>query len=523
LGGISGNYNILVKAMGINDDGVDVLGGNRGQAVTFGYPVSTTLPIDHPDLRGRLFGSLNWQELPYNLTVQTQVAAISDKNFLDQWYNAEWTNGPNQETYAYVKQQENDWALSLLVEPRIRDWITETEWLPQAAGTLIGQDILDTFTYTNRTSAAFAHLETTHQQPAPFEPTDFPDPTGRFDSWNELSIPLQVGAFRVVPYGVLDATYYTQDLNNNDDFRVYGAGGVRASIPFSRLYPDIQSELLNVDGIYHKIVMSGNFYWAHSDRSHLDFPQLDRLNDDESDQSLRDIRPQQPTLNPANATFLNSGFFDPQLFALRKLVDSYIDTLDSIEEVTLDLNQRWQTKRGLPGQEHIIDWMTLDVSVAFFPQANRDDFGQVVNFLSYDWSWSVGDRVTLFSSGWFDPHPDAARIWSFGTDFNRPDSSSLYIGYRQIDPLLSKQVIASINVPFSVKYSLNASTSYDFGTNTQINALTVTRKGTDLMVSLGLTYNTVLNTVGFTFEIFPNLLPGTKQIPGLGNNMLGAR
>jgi hypothetical protein len=524
LAGISGNYNILIKAMGIDDHGTDIIGGDRGQTVTFGYPPPpTVLPIEHPDLRGRFWASLNWQELPYNLTVQTQIAGISDKNFLDQWYNLEWTNGPNQETYAYVKQQENDWALTFLVEPRIRNWITETEWLPEVGGTLIGQDLLDTFTYTNRTSLGFAHLLTTHQQPGPFEPTDVSTPTGRFDSWNELSLPLQLGAFKVVPYGVIDGTYYTQDLNGNDDFRLYGAGGVRASIPFSRLFPDVQSDLLNLDGIYHKIVMTGNFYWAHSDRSHLDFPQLDRLNDDQSDQTLRDIRPQQPALNPSNATFLNSGFFDPQLFALRKLVDNYIDTLDSIEEVNLDLMQRWQTKRGMPGAEHIIDWMTLDLSVAFFPQPNRDNFGQVVNFLAYDWSWAVGDRLSLFSSGWFDPHPEAARVWSFGADYNRPDNSSLYIGYRQIDPLLSRQVIASINVPFSAKYSLTASTSYDFGTNTQVNAVTITRKGTDVMVSLGLTYNTILNTVGFEFEVLPNLLPGTKQIPGLGNSMMGAR
>jgi len=147
LAGISGNYIALVKAMGIDDHGNDILGGNRGEFVTYGYPPpTTTLPITHPELRGRFFGQLNWQELPYNLTVQTQLAVLSDKNFLDQFYNPEWTGGPNQETFAYVKQQENDWALSLLIEPRIRNWITETEWLPKVDGYWIGQDILETLT-----------------------------------------------------------------------------------------------------------------------------------------------------------------------------------------------------------------------------------------------------------------------------------------------------------------------------------------------------------------------------------------
>jgi hypothetical protein len=270
------------------------------------------------------------------------------------------------------------------------------------------------------------------------------------------------------------------------------------------------------------MVLGGDFFWAHSDRSHYLFPQLDQLNDNESNQSLRDIRPQQPFINPTNAGFLNSGFFDPQLYALRKLVTTNVDTLDSIETFQLDLNQRWQTKRGYPGAQHIIDWMTLDVSASFFPQANRDDNGKLVNYIAYDWSLNIGDRTSLFSSGWFDPYPGAARVWSFGSQFNRPDSSSLYLGYRQIDPLNSRQVIASVGVPFSSKYSITASTSYDFGTNTQINALSITRTGTDLMVSLGLTYNSILSSFGFAFEIYPNLLPATQRVPGLGSGLFGS-
>ena len=63
---------------------------------------------------------------------------------------------------------------------------------------------------------------------------------------------------------MLDLAYYTQDLTGDDRGRLYGGGGVRASMPFSRLYPDVQSELFNLNGIYHKIVFSGNYYIADS-------------------------------------------------------------------------------------------------------------------------------------------------------------------------------------------------------------------------------------------------------------------
>src|SRR5260370_35811579 len=94
-----------------------------------------------------------------------------------------------------------------------------------------------------------------------------------------------------ISYAVIDLTEYTEDLTGNERGRFYGGGGLRSSIPFTRLYPDVQSDLLNLNGINHKIVLSSNYYVTHSDTSVTRLPQLDPLNDDATDQSLRDIKP----------------------------------------------------------------------------------------------------------------------------------------------------------------------------------------------------------------------------------------
>src|SRR5262249_51945743 len=155
---------------------------------------------------------------------------------------------------------------------------------------------------------------------------------------------------------VADLAYYTNDLTGNDDGRAWGGGGLRASMPLTRLYPDVHSILLNLNGINHKIVLTGNYLYAGSTSPYSRFPQLDRLNDEVSDQALRDIRPILPALNPANGFFLaNSKLFDPQVYAIRRLVDNRIDTLDDIQVAQLDIRQRLQTKRGFPGHEHIVD------------------------------------------------------------------------------------------------------------------------------------------------------------------------
>src|SRR5581483_360677 len=138
----------------------------------------------------------------------------------------------------------------------------------------------------------------------------------------------------------------------------------------------------------------------------------------------------------------------------------------------------------------------------------------------YDYLWNIGDRTALTSSGWFEPVDNGPRVYDVGLFFNRPDRTGLYIGYRQTDPLQSRVVTAAVNYIFSPKYALTAATSYDFGTGqAQSNTLVLTRLGSDLQVSLGLNYNSLQQSFGFTFEIMPVLLPANRRIGAL--SMLG--
>jgi len=493
-----------VKAYGIDDTGTDRLGGPRG-------------PDDnHPEGRGRFYWRQNAQELPLGFTVQTQVSVLSDKNFLEQYFKNDFDTGFNQETFLYVKQQQNNWAWTALAEPNIRNWVNETEWLPRADGHLIGQSFFDIFTYNARASAAYARLRTTDVPPPPEGFTTRPDNTGRFDLSQELSLPFTLGPFRLVPYGLLDLTYYTEDLTGNDRGRAYGGGGVRGSIPFTRLYPDICSELLNLNAINHKVVLSANYFVAQSDTSFRRLPQLDRLNDDATDQALRDIKPLEPAINPAHGTLLAlSPVYDAQLYAIRRLVDDRIDTLDTIEVLQGDVLQRWQTKRGYPGQQHIVDWMTLDLSGSFFPHSQRDNFGDNFAFLQYNWNWNIGDRTAIYSDGWVDPESNGPRVFAVGATINRPDRTSFTIGYRDIFPLNSNAISGAVTYIFSPKYAITAVATYDIGTDVESTSVVVTRTGSDLQASLGFTYNSTLGSFGVVFEIVPNIVPPSHRVPGL--------
>jgi hypothetical protein len=506
--GLSGPYEGKVKLFGIYDQGTDILGGGRGE---FDH---------HPDWRGRVLWDHD-QTVDDEFTFQTRLSLISDKNYLEQYYKTEFDADINNETYQYFRQQKDNWAWTLMTKEHVRNWVTEDVWLPRADGYLIGQSFFDRLTYNVHGSAGYAELRPTSLPPPPWppqQPTDVSDATGRFDLMQELSLPLYLGPIKLVPYGVLDLTEYTRDLNGDEIGRVYGGGGVRASMPLSRLYPNVESDLFNLNGLYHKIVLSSNWYVAKSNEPFTRFPQIDRLNDDATDQALRDIYPLQPLYNPGTALALQfSPLFDPQLYAIRRLVDDRVDTLDSIDVVQLDIRQRWQTKRGYPGQEHVVDYFTLDTSASIFPREDKDNFGQLFSFLEYDAIWNVGDRTALTSSGWYDPQDNGARVFTIGGTMNRPDRTSFYVGFRTIEPVHSQTVISSATYTFSPKYAITASSVYDFATKQSLtNSVGITRVGSDLTMNIGFSYNAILNNFGFTFELIPNLGATQQRLAGGG-------
>ena len=506
-------YDGSVRLYGLDDSGTDNLGGAR--------PYDTFKP---DGLRGRAFFRQSVWDLPGGFDVVAQMSLMSDRNFLEQYFKREFDNEPNQATFLYVKQQQDNWAWSALGQVQTSSWITTTQWLPRLDGYLIGQPFFDLITTNTRVGAAYANLRPSNDPiqplrnadgtlgaPTPIDQTTRRDSTGRLWAVEEVDLPLDLGAFKVVPYVKGAFVGYSNDLQGEATGRFWGAIGTRASLPLTHLYADAQSELFNVNGINHKMVFTGNYLYAKANESHTLVPQLDQLNDDATNSSLREFKPQQPLYNPgAGVALATSQLFDPQTYALRRLVMNRLDTLDDIQELQLDLRQRLQTKRGYPGAEHIVDWMTLDTSVSLFPQTNQN-FGKAFSFAEYQYIWNLGDRTTFESTGWFDPQDQGAKVVTVGMYFNRPDRTSFYVGYRQIDPLQSRVITGSVNYIFSPKYAMTFSSAYDLGTSSAFtNSVVFTRTGSDIQVSLGFSYNAIQNNFGAIVEIVPSLIPLTR-------------
>jgi hypothetical protein len=228
------------------------------------------------------------------------------------------------------------------------------------------------------------------------------------------------------------------------------------------------------------------------------------------------------TYQPGNKqyTVATSPAFDPQLYAIRSGLTTNADTLDDLHVIRLGIDQRFQTKRGFPGREHVIDWITVDVGASLFPEPDRDNFGQLLGLLQYEATWHVGDRTTLVSEGWFDPGDTRARLFTIGVYVDRPDRLQYFLGFRVIEPVGSEAIIASTRYRLNQKYAFRFTSSYDFGENQSLgNTFAFTRTGTDLEVSLGFSYDALTNNFGVIFDVLPTLASSGRGF-GRGSSLM---
>lgn len=511
------------RLYGMSDGGTDTLGGLRDAK-------------KNPSIRGRGFwfhdqDFLNDTAGDRWFRGQAQFAYQSDRDFREQFYKQEFDIGRNLESYAYLNGGSGNLGGSLLVQgTTFRPWVSETQSLPRVDGYWLGESLFDLFSYNARGSAGYYRTHPARQAPLPIVPGDQTQvDLGRFHLNQELSLPLDLGPVRLNPYGVADLAYYTQDRFGDGTGRLYGGGGLRASLPYQRLYESVDSELFNLKGLMHKGQFNVNYLYARSNVDRNRLPLIDRFNDDAIDQAYRYIRPVQSLYvpGPAGLALQNSSMFDPQTLALRRLVENRAETLDDLHAIQVEQHHRLQTKRGFPGSEHTVDVFMLDTGINYYPEKGRDNFGKAWSQLQYSALWNVGDRTAISSSGWFDPFDNGPQYFSVGTNLNRPDGTNFYVGYRQIDPIRSRAVTAAIGYQLNRRYSTFLSSTYDFGVQSALsNTITLNRIGTDVTISMGFTYNAIVNNFGVQLMVIPNVAslfgnPLNGRIVGVQN--LGLR
>ena len=171
------------------------------------------------------------------------------------------------------------------------------------------------------------------------------------------------------------------------------------------------------------------------------------------------------------------------------------------------------------------DWMVFDVDAALFPDPDRDNFGEVIGLIDYDFRWHLGDRLTLLSDGFYDVFADGLQQTTFGALITRPEYGNVYLGVRSTEgPISSTLLTGSLSYRLSEKWIATAGATYDLGPTGNIGQnVFLTRIGESFLVKLGFNFDASRDNIGLSFLVEPRFLPNSRlgrvggvQIPPAG-------
>ena len=473
-------------------------------------------------------GRFNWrhqQTGPYGFKFIGEAGLLSDRNFLEQFYESEFDTGKDVESLVNLTQTQDNWQWGLLARTTPMEFENNTAWLPRGDFTFLGEPLLGGWlSWSSHSMAGYAQL---NQADTPniagdlFSPLPYyADLTGGVAmTRHELAAPLDFGAFNLVPYAWGEVAGWSNDFTHDSLSRVVGSAGVRGSMMMSKSNPEIQSSIFNLNGLTHKMVFDFDWSITETNRDISLIPQWNEF-DDNAQERFRE----RLLVNTFGGTLPPQ--FDPRNFAIRSGAGSsvtapYHELVNDMHVVRFGWRHRLQTKVGPPERLRTKDWMTLDLDASLFPDSSRDNFGKSFGLLGARYAWHVGDRTSILSNAYYDLFGGAMQLWNVGVLNQRSERGSLYAGVRQVkgQGFKSEILTASASYAMSEKWISTVGTAYDLaeGRN-RGQSLTLTRVGADFLIHFGTNIDPSKNNFGVGISVEPRF--GGKSSGGAQSTQL---
>jgi LPS-assembly protein len=364
-----------------------------------------TIPKD----RQRFY--MGWQATPYtNIETKALVNYQSDDLVLHDFFQSDWGENPQPNTFVEGTKYWNDWSLDADTTPRINDFFDQVERLPEAKLTGYRQEIFNTPLYYESQSSVgyyeryFAGTNTifgaTNNTPQDYD-------AARADTYQQLLIPETFfGWLNVTPRAGERVTWYGPGNGaggtNSQVTRAVFNTGVDTSFTLSQLWPDVKNSTLDVDGLRHIIVPSLSYVYVST-----------------------------PNVNAAKVPQ-----FDTQLPSLLILPIEYpdnnnIDAIESENTIRFGIRNTLQTERDnklddLLNWSVMLDWNLRpngQTNVVFLqPQKTFDDLYSDLAFKPRSW-------ITFESQVRYDINDNHLNLAFHQVSFTPNDRWSLGLGH----------------------------------------------------------------------------------------------
>ncbi|MEK7309615.1 MAG: hypothetical protein AAB038_02210 [Planctomycetota bacterium] len=219
--------------------------------------------------RGRL-QVFHRQNVTPNLRGDVEMYYLSDRYFLPEFFNDEYKEQKPPESYVYLRYLRYNKAMVLLEQPTLNSFRNKTDYQPRLKAYLMNEPLVFSgsipFLYYSGT------MEISSMQR---ERDDLPEIPGyqanRIDSFNEISVPLEMSFIKFTPFVLGRWTGYNKTpQDNNYTVRFVGSEGARVFTQFYRAF-DLKEKPLGISKPVHTV----SFDVRYTNNSYVSAPSSD--------------------------------------------------------------------------------------------------------------------------------------------------------------------------------------------------------------------------------------------------------
>jgi hypothetical protein len=180
------------------------------------------------------------------LRLDTEANLISDRHFMEEFFEEEFKTGKDRETYTYLRYVDDNTYGSFLTRYRLNSFQTQTEYLPALRYTVHGEEVPN-LPLVYSSDSSIGNLRRRRSRLS--SQSDFR--SGRLDTYQQLAYPFSVGFIQARGFTGGRLTQYEQDPARDEDLTRYVlSGGMELFDDLHRTFA-VQSDSLGLDGLRH--------------------------------------------------------------------------------------------------------------------------------------------------------------------------------------------------------------------------------------------------------------------------------
>jgi hypothetical protein len=451
----------------------------------------------------RLRGQFLWEHqhyFPDGWQAQARIGYVSDATFMEQWFRHDFTNGPPRDIMGYIKHQQDSEAFTFGFNFQPDRFVTtsdfqqeqfEVEHIPQIGYYREGDSLFgDRLTFTSENTGGGLHFATERASLADQGFDTLAHSPGlraegytgvpgqvvwRGDFRQQLDWPFTVGPLRVDPYVMGRFTEYSTSPQGLERERVMAGAGTRITTELWKVDPAAQSDLFDIHQIRHVVEPEVNFFT-----------------------SAMNVQRDQVFV------------YDPQ-----------VDAINDISAAQFAVHQRWETKRGGPGQWRSVDFFTLNIEVNYFANKPSNRFLNPNSFrglffpsypeesvprdsVNADASWRLSDNTIMIGDLSYNLDRGSLQTIALGLLVRRDERLSYFIGNRYVDALNSNITSVHFDYQMTPKYLIDLDQEFDFTQGKNVySSVAILRKLDTVFIAFRYYVDETTKQNGVSFNLYP--------------------